>query len=164
MRSIDGQSDTSRDASIAGQATAGTPLEREAELQRMGSVLDAVQRTRTGAAIVLRGEAGIGKTALVEHFARLHSRSLSCLYGGCEALFAPRPLGPLVDLTDDLPPALAGAIRGGRPHHELFSAFLSYLRDARQVTMLALEDLQWADEATLDFVKYVGRRVRQVPC
>ena len=163
MRSIEGQSDSSRDASIAGQATAGTLLERDAELHRMGSVLDAVQRTRAGATIVLRGEAGIGKTALVEHFARLHSRRLSCLYGGCEALFAPRPLGPLVDLTDDLPPALAGAIRGARPHHELFSALLSYLRDAQQVTMLALEDLQWADEATLDFVKYVGRRVRQVP-
>ena len=75
MRSIEEQSDSSREASIAGQATAGTLLEREAELQRMGSVLDAVQRTRAEATIVLRGEAGIGKTALVEHFARLHSRA-----------------------------------------------------------------------------------------
>jgi len=149
--------------SIAGSATVGPLLERDAELQRMGSVLDAVRRTRAGATIVLRGEAGIGKTVLVEHFARLHSRHLRCLSGGCEALFAPRPLGPLVDLTDDLPPALADAILGARRHHELFPAFLSYLRDAQPVTMLTLEDLQWADEATLDFVKYVGRRVRQAP-
>ena len=163
MRSMDEQSSSSRDASIVGQATVGTLLERDAELRRMESVLDAVQRTRAGATIALRGEAGIGKTTLVEHFARLHSRRLSCLYGGCEALFAPRPLGPLVDLTDDLPPSLANAIRAARPNHELFPALLSYLRDAQRVTMLALEDLQWADEATLDFVKYVGRRVRQVP-
>ena len=163
MGSMDEQSSSSRDASIVGQATVGTLLERDAELRRMGSVLDAVHRTRAGATIVLRGEAGIGKTALVEHFAGLHSRRLRCLHGGCEALFAARPLGPLVDLMDDLPPALADDIRSARPPHQLFPAFLSYLRDAQRVTMLALEDLQWADEATLDFVKYVGRRVRQVP-
>src|SRR5262249_1342213 len=129
MRSIDEQSDTLRDTSIAGQATVGSLLERDSELNRMESVLAAVQRTRAGATIVLRGEAGIGKAALVEPFARINSRRLSCLYGGCEALFSPRPLGPVVDLTDDLPPALAGAIHGARPHHELFPAFLTYLRD-----------------------------------
>src|SRR5262245_58188728 len=90
-------------------------LEREAELHRMESVLDAVHRERAGATIIVRGEAGIGKTALVEHFAHVHARRLRYLYGGCEALFAPRPLGPLVDLADALPLSLAEAIRSARP-------------------------------------------------
>ena len=163
MRHIDEQNGGASDAPDARERATGSLLEREAELQRMGALLDAVARTREGVTLVVRGEAGIGKTALVEHFAQLHSRRLHHLCGGCEALFAPRPLGPLVDVANALPPALADAIRSGRPNHELFPAFLSHLRDAQRVTLLVLEDVQWADEATLDFIKYVGRRVRQVP-
>jgi DNA-binding CsgD family transcriptional regulator len=163
MQPIDQWTVSASAAPSASEGAEDTLLERDAELQRMEAALESVESTRAGVTIVVRGEAGIGKTALVEHFARRHSRRLRCLHGGCEALFTPRPLGPLVDLMDDLPPALADAIRGARPHHELFPALLNYLRDGQRVTMLALEDLQWADEATLDFVKYVGRRVRQVP-
>ncbi len=154
--------DSRHAAKAGGGAAGGPPLERDAEIHRMGAVLDAVRRTREGACIAISGEAGIGKTALVEYFAKVNSAHLHCLWGGCEALFAPRPLGPLVDMTDDLPPALADAIRTGRTLHEIFPAFLSYLRDARPLTLLVFEDVHWADEATLDFVKYLGRRVRQI--
>jgi DNA-binding CsgD family transcriptional regulator/tetratricopeptide (TPR) repeat protein len=152
------------DAATAGDRLAVAPLlERESELRRIGAVLDAVQNSRAGACVAISGEAGIGKTALVEHFARLNAARLHCLHGGCEALFTPRPLGPLVDMADDLPPALADSVRSGRSLHELFAALLSYLRDAQRVTLVILEDVHWADEATLDFVKYLGRRVLQVP-
>src|SRR5215470_16831567 len=153
MQRIDARG--SSDVSDVRDGMATALLEREAELRRMELVLDAVHGERAGATIVVRGEAGVGKTALVEHFARLHAHRLRYLYGGCEALFAPRPLGPLVDLAEALPLSLADAIRSARPTHELFPAFLSYLRDAQRVTLLVLEDVQWADEATLDLIKYI---------
>jgi len=84
-------------------------------------------------------------------------------YATFDEMGLPSGLSPQDTYLSDRPPVLADDIRNARPHHQLFPAFLSYLRDAQRVTMLALEDLQWADEATLDFVKYVGRRVRQVP-
>ena len=123
MRSTDEQRGGLRESSIAAPAAAGPLLERDVELHRMGTVLDAVQRTRAGATIVLRGEAGIGKTMLVEHFARLHSRRLHWLCGGCEALFAPRPLGPLVDL--------AAFFRGVRRGLEVYQTLRGFDRRER---------------------------------
>ena len=41
----------------------------------------------------------------------------------------------------------------------LFSALLERLRDARVVTVLVIEDLHWADEATLDLLRFLARRL-----
>jgi len=144
-------------------APAATLLEREAELGRMTALLEGIRHSGAGACVLVSGEAGIGKTSLVDRFAQLASPHVRSLRGGCEALFTPRPLGPLADMADELPPALADGIRGGRSLYEIFPSFLTVLRDAGCVTLLTLEDVQWADEATLDFLKYLGRRVHQVP-
>jgi DNA-binding CsgD family transcriptional regulator len=144
-------------------AVAHAPLERDDQLRCLAQALDTVQRTRAGACALVCGEAGIGKTALVDHFARVHAARTPCLRGNCEALFSPRPLGPLVDIAADLPPALGEAIIAGRGVHQLFPALLAHLRNAQPGTLLMLEDVHWADEATLDFVKHLGRRIEQLP-
>jgi DNA-binding CsgD family transcriptional regulator/tetratricopeptide (TPR) repeat protein len=82
---------------------------------------------------------------------------------GCEALFTPRPLGPLVDLADQFPPSLASALHAGHTYNGLFPAFLAYLKRATKPVVMVIEDLHWADESTLDFIRYIGRRLTDVP-
>jgi len=80
------------------------------------------------------------------------------LWGGCEALFSPRPLGPLYDIAPALDPALPSLIARGGDRSELFAAVLGSLHSAG-VTLLIIEDVHWADAATLDFIKFVARRI-----
>lgn len=137
-------------------------LERETQLARLAASFNQVTR-REGACVLIHGEAGIGKTTLVRQFVAALKSDASIFLAGCEALFTPRPLGPLVDLTDQLPPSLAVALHEGRVHNGLFPSFLAFLRDARKPTVLAIEDVHWADAGTLDFIRYVGRRLSGVP-
>ena len=112
----------------------------------------------SGATVLVSGEAGIGKSSLVEQFVR--TRAGGVLWGCCEALATPRPLGPLYDFgagNSRITAALRGADRNA-----LFTAVLEEAgRGAPGV--LVIEDLHWADEATLDFVKYVARRIHRIP-
>ena len=108
------------------------------------------------------GEAGIGKTALVDAFTRERARPGRVLRGACDSLLTPRPLGPLHDLAGHAGPALRALLDDGAGPVDLFPAVLEEL--GRQPPVVAvLEDLHWADEATLDLVKFLGRRIRQVP-
>ena len=70
--------------------------------QQLDTLCAAFHELRNGAGRVglLGGEAGIGKTALVEHFVHMCCESARVLRGGCDALFTPRLLGPLYDIVD----------------------------------------------------------------
>lgn len=106
---------------------------------------------------MLRGEAGIGKTALVQEFLRRHSDTAHILTGTCDDLLTPQPLGPFWDMARE-ETSLAGLLeKGDRPG--LLRATLDLLSRSLRPTILVIEDTQWADEATLDAIKYVGRRV-----
>jgi DNA-binding CsgD family transcriptional regulator/tetratricopeptide (TPR) repeat protein len=131
-------------------------LERESALQSLG---EAIARARIGRghAVLVSGEAGIGKSSLVAQFAGAQSDA-RVLWGGCEALFSPRPLGPLYDIAPELDPELPGLIAQGGHRSELFAAVLASLQSAR-ITLLVIEDIQWADAATLDLIKYLARRI-----
>jgi serine/threonine-protein kinase len=106
----------------------------------------------SGAVVVVSGEAGIGKTSLVEEFARAE-RGVRLLWGWCEALFTPRALGPLYDIAGHLGGALETALRSGAGRETIFSTVLDELGPGRPPTILVLEDVHWADEATLDLLK-----------
>jgi DNA-binding CsgD family transcriptional regulator len=138
-------------------------VERAHQLQQLTAAFDAMARERRGTCALVYGEAGIGKTALVREFLARHGAQQRILMAGCEALNTPRPLGPLVDLADQFPAALAASISAGHTYNGLFPSFLAFLRNAARPTMLVLEDVHWADAATLDLIRYVGRRLDDVP-
>lgn len=138
-------------------------LERDPELQAAAEAL--AQARRGGGSIVLvLGEAGIGKTTLVDAIvAHAAADGLRVLRGGCEDLFSPRPLGPLRDIAGAHFPALASAIDEGAPPSRVGAHVIDLLATPHTASLVVLEDLQWADEATLDLLRFVGRRIAPVP-
>ncbi|TIW79642.1 MAG: helix-turn-helix transcriptional regulator, partial [Mesorhizobium sp.] len=75
-------------------------LERQPQLQQMDALLADAMGGR-GRVVVVLGEAGAGKTALVEAFASRLDDGLTMLRSACEDLSIPDPLGPLYDLARD---------------------------------------------------------------
>ena len=134
-------------------------LERDPPLAALTAALASAEQHK-GGSVLVAGEAGIGKSALVERFAREQESRIRTLFGRCEPMLMPRPLGPLVDLAARLPASLGPALHTGQLYNGLFPAFLDWLRQAP--TLLVFEDLHWADAATLDLVRYVGRRLAGV--
>jgi len=134
-------------------------LERTSQLQALHSALDQVKaREGEGCVALVYGEAGIGKTSLVEHFIDEYRTKWRILQGACDSLFTPRPLGPLHDIALQTQGQLLGLLDTGTNQSAIFSACLNELQ---QATILVIEDVHWADEATLDLLKYLGRRIRQ---
>ena len=135
-------------------------LERDHCFDQLSALLH-MATTGNGRIVLISGEAGIGKTALVEQFV---SRSaVGQLWGACEALFTPRPLGPLYDIATQARGSLATLIGRDAERSTLFSAFLDELQKSASPTIVVFEDVHWADEATLDLIKFLGRRVSHLP-
>jgi len=137
-------------------------LEREEPLALLER---ALERAREGAghAVLVGGEAGIGKTSLLGHFLAGRRDRCRVLWGACEALATPRPLGPLADIAAEAGGALLEALRSGRPPHELFTELLNALRGRDGPTVVVVEDAHWADDASADFLKFVARRIARYP-
>ena len=131
-------------------------LERDDVLGRLDHLL-ADAREGAGHAVLVRGEAGIGKTSAVRAFTDSHLEHAHVLRGGCDDLLTARPLGPIWDMALD-EPALEAALRG-QDRHEVFTVVLELMARALRPTIFVIEDIHWADEATLDLVKFLGRRI-----
>ena len=137
-------------------------LERgEGLLALEGSLTDIVEG-KSGKLLLVTGEAGVGKTALLRRFSSSQQASIRVLWGSCEPLLTPRPLGPLFDVAETVGGELQELVKAGARPHEVTAALLSEL-DKRPLTLLVLEDLHWADEATLDVFRLLARRVESVP-
>jgi DNA-binding CsgD family transcriptional regulator len=120
----------------------------------------AVAMSSAGRFVFIGGEAGIGKTSLVRCFCA--NQSAPIFSGACDALATPHPLGPLLDISRTTGGDLeAMIVRGGRPH-EVAAAFLDQLR-AGPPCVVILEDLHWADDATLDVIRLLARKVESAP-
>src|SRR6266540_2162269 len=137
-------------------------LERSRQLSALGDHLEAVQAESRGRLVLVGGEAGVGKTALLRRFCDEQRSSVRILWGNCDALFTPRPLGPLLDVAEITGGELEEHVRGGAKPHEVAAALTRELR-SRAPTILVLEDVHWADEATLDVLRLLGRKVEAVP-
>jgi DNA-binding CsgD family transcriptional regulator len=147
----------------------GDPTEAVGFLER-SSLLDELSRllaSVTGAggrAVLVSGEAGIGKSALVRRFAERHSADTRILTGACDPLLTPRALGPLHDMARQTGGRLAELLGARGPREAVFAAFLDELEHKGQPgTVVVVEDAHWADEATLDLLVFAGRRLQQVP-
>lgn len=136
-------------------------VEREELLDRLAREL-AEAMSGSGRLVLLGGEAGAGKTALVAAFAAEHAGNVRLLFGSCDALFTPRPLGPLADVAAETGGELEELVEDGARPHQVLRALLDELRGPRP-TLLVFEDVHWADEATLDVLRLLARRLETVP-
>ena len=132
-------------------------LEREELLAQL-----AAARAETGRLVFVGGEAGVGKTSLVRRFVDDQPDSVRVLWGACDALFTPRALGPFLDVARIVGGEVEDLVRSGARPHEVAAALIRELETAIP-TILVLEDMHWADEATLDVVRLLGRRINAVP-
>jgi predicted ATPase len=138
--------------------TSSRLLERDSFLEALDGWL-AEALGGQGRLVLVAGEAGIGKTALVRRFAEAHGADARLLWGACESLRTPRPLGPLLDIANATGGSLEELIERGDKPHAVFSTFLQELQAGR-TAIVVLEDLHWADEATLDVLRLLGRRAK----
>lgn len=139
-----------------------TLLERAPLLVQLRDLLKETRQGR-GRLVLIRGEAGIGKTALVEAVCTDAAGDVRVMWGSCDAVVPARPFAPLVDIADTVDGALREAL-DAIDRNRVFDAFLTLLREPRGVPPLVVfEDLHWADEATLDLLRVVGRRIRDLP-
>jgi DNA-binding CsgD family transcriptional regulator len=130
-------------------------------LETLAASLAGVVTSSRGRLVLVGGEAGVGKTALLRRFCE-PLRSARILWGACDALFTPRPLGPFLDIAQITSGELEELVSSGARPHEVAAALMREL-GTRAPTVLVLEDLHWADEATLDVLKLLGRRIEVVP-
>jgi DNA-binding CsgD family transcriptional regulator len=133
-------------------------LEREAQLASLGEYA-AEARHGDGRMVLIAGEAGVGKSALAEQLQR-DLPGASWFWGACDGLFTPRPLGPLFDIAAKLGGELLELCRADAPREDLFSALLRQISEPGELRVLVVEDIHWADEATIDLLRFLGRRIR----
>jgi DNA-binding CsgD family transcriptional regulator/tetratricopeptide (TPR) repeat protein len=139
----------------------GELLERESQIAELSKRLGSVIAQKRGGVVLISGEAGIGKTALINRFLALPEKTVAVLRGACDALFTPRPLGPFYDIAPAAGRELEELLEHDEPPYRLASALLARL--TRGPTVLVVEDVHWADEATLDVIGLIARRVETVP-
>lgn len=133
-------------------------LERSDQLALLAERLNVVSDSSSGHVVFIGGEAGVGKSALLRQFCDVARSSARILWGGCDALFTPRPLGPLLDIAESAGGQLATFVETGAKPYQIAAALIHELR-ARAPTVVVFEDVQNADEATLDVLRLVARRL-----
>jgi DNA-binding CsgD family transcriptional regulator len=137
-------------------------LERAAGYAALSESLEAVRRGSEGRVMLVGGEAGVGKTALLRRFCADSAPAARVLWGSCDPLFTPRPLGALFAVAESAGGELEEVVASGVLPHEVVAALGRELL-ARAPTIFVLEDVHWADEATLDVLRLLARRVETVP-
>jgi DNA-binding CsgD family transcriptional regulator/tetratricopeptide (TPR) repeat protein len=135
-------------------------LERDQQLAALHEYAEDARR-RNGRLVLVSGEAGIGKSSLVEAFVGglVDGRTA---WSTCDGLFTPSALGPLQDIADQWGGALRSACADGVPRDARFAALLAMLREHDGLSVLVVEDLHFADEATLDLLRHLARRLRDL--
>ena len=134
-------------------------LEREPLLDELAGLLAGT--AAGGRVVLLAGEAGMGKTVLVRELAERHAAEARFLVGACDPLLTPRALGPLHDLGRQAGGRLAALLAAGSPREQLFDALLDELDRRERPQVVVVEDAHWADEATLDLLVFLGRRMQR---
>ena len=133
-------------------------LERDLDLDRLTAALEQASAGH-GHIVLVSGEAGIGKTTFVEHFASTIAGKACVATGHCDPLSTPTPLGPMYDIARQTNGKLLTLLESNASRAALFSAMLGLVNASEHATVVVIEDIHWADEATLDLVKYLGRRI-----
>ena len=146
-------------APLHGRRVGTDLLERDVELEEIGAAVTSAVEGGRGVVVLISGEAGAGKSALVRGFLDQLSVDVTTAIGGCDDLLAPRSLGPFRDMAEGNP-ALASALSTDRLD-DMLPAVMQVL--ASHPSVVVVEDIHWADDATLDAIRYLARRVPGIP-
>ena len=128
-------------------------FDRDEYLNQLKSSLRLAEN-ENGQLIIISGEAGIGKTSLVEKF--IEDKDLKIFWGACDSLNIPRPLGPLYDIATQSTSNLLDLLIKNADRHLLFSNTLQLLKqNGTKPVLMIIEDIHWADESTIDLIKFL---------
>ncbi len=130
-----------------------------------------------GRTALVFGEAGIGKTSLVQDLVNwAHGNPITILEGHCYDLTATPPYGLWIELIQTYRPQSGfpeapgfatdeSALAGLGSQDALFRETLAFVTDLsqHQPVLLILEDVHWADRASLDLLRFLARQTRQLP-
>ncbi|MGA7228249.1 MAG: AAA family ATPase [Acidimicrobiia bacterium] len=130
-------------------------VERDEQLETLHALM--TEPVETGSVVLISGEAGYGKTSLLRTFIAGLDHRYEILEAACEPVGVPTAFAPLFDLLDSFPDELRDDVRAGSGRSAVYAGMLDLLKGDRVI--LTIEDLQWADEATLGLVRYLGRRI-----
>jgi DNA-binding CsgD family transcriptional regulator len=130
-------------------------LEREDDLAALVARWERAQGGR-GGLVIVSGESGAGKSTLVQAFTE-RVDDVPVLWGGCDPLSTPRPLGPFHDVAEQLDQTSQTLLRDAQAPHEIFAAVFDHLR--AQPSVLVVDDLHWADQGTVDLLRFLLRRL-----
>ena len=136
-------------------------LERDAALTALAEARVSAARGE-GRMVSVSGEPGVGKTALVRRFAG-ELNDGRALLGTCDDLSIPRPLGPFRDLAGTVSAELEDALAANAAPHDIQDLLIAELERGPGPVVLVLEDVHWADDATLDSITVLGRRIGTLP-
>ena len=137
-------------------------VERDAALSVLEDRLRSVAGG-TGHTALIAGEAGVGKTSLLQALAARRGEA-DLWWGACDALQTPHPLAPLHDIARASAVRFRSLLGADGNRALLFESVLAELQQARRPTLAIVEDVHWADDATLDLLKFLGRRIDRVAC
>lgn len=137
-------------------------IERDEPLRNLQDRLSQAAEG-SGSAVLVSGEAGVGKTVILRALAEARGE-IRLWWGACDALETPHPLAPLYDIARSSDAHFGPQLRAGGDRAMLFEGFIGELQESAEPTLLVFEDVHWADAATLDLLRFLGRRIDRVPC
>jgi DNA-binding CsgD family transcriptional regulator/tetratricopeptide (TPR) repeat protein len=132
-------------------------VERSEQLRALREAL-ASAAAGSGRIVLLSGEAGVGKTSLLRAFMAEVGDRARVLYESCEDLSTPRTLGPFRDLARYGDLALPAVDRD-----TIIDTLIEQMSFAMRPTVIVVDDIHWADDASLDVVRYLVRRTPNLP-
>ena len=135
-----------------------TLLERSTQLDALSWHLQEAAAGR-GRLVLIGGEAGVGKSTLVDAFCASIEPHAQVLRASCDALSTPGPFGPLLDIGPALGIDTMSLFARNPRRDELFYTVLNTLRSRSEITVIVGEDAHWADEATIDLLRFISRRI-----
>jgi DNA-binding CsgD family transcriptional regulator/tetratricopeptide (TPR) repeat protein len=135
-------------------------LERQEQFETLTRCLGEA-RAGSGKLVLIAGEAGRGKSSLVEQFVTQHGDEVCTLWGACDALATPRALGPVHEIAMQTQLCADLRLHAEDARDWLFPGLMAEIARSERVCVVVLEDMHWADEATLDFLRFVGRRIQR---
>jgi len=136
-------------------------IERQPQLE---SLLEYAAEATAGSGrlVLICGEAGVGKSVLIEELQhRLPDATWT--WGGCDGLFTPRALAPLYDVARRAGGDVWEKVRSAHSRDDVFEIVLQAISTTPDLRVLVVEDVHWADEATLDLLRFLSRRIRDLP-